>query len=139
MLRQPQYALSIKQPWATLLLAGLKAIEVRRWPTTIRGSILIHAARQPDPRPPGWAHITDELRPLTELAGGIIGSADLTECLRYRTPEAFTADVRLHRNDPAWFVPPVLYGFRFDNPQWRPFTALRGQVRFFKVAISENA
>ena len=31
------YALSVKQPWATLLVHGLKTIEVRAWPTARRG------------------------------------------------------------------------------------------------------
>ncbi len=39
------YALSLKQPWAALLVTGRKRIEVRNWPTARRGRILIHAAR----------------------------------------------------------------------------------------------
>ena len=35
------YALSIKQPWAALVVQGLKTIEIRRWPTARRGQILI--------------------------------------------------------------------------------------------------
>src|SRR5262245_61764820 len=31
------FALSVKQPWASLLVHGLKTIEVRRWPTARRG------------------------------------------------------------------------------------------------------
>lgn len=138
-MRKPQYALSIKQPWATLLLSGFKTIEVRRWPTTIRGRIWIHAASKPDTRPTGWALITDELQPLTKQGGGIIGSAELTECLMYRTPDAFANDAQFHRNDPSWFMEPRMYGFRFRQPQWAPFVAWRGQVRFFTVDIRENA
>lgn len=138
MLRKPQYALSIKQPWATLLLAGLKTIEIRKWPTTVRGLVYIHAARVPDDRDEGWQLITDELKPLTELRGGIIGAAELTECLMYRTPQGFTADVPLHRNDPAWFEAPRMYGFRFRKPQQVPFFACRGQVKFFTVEVPET-
>src|SRR5947199_331497 len=46
-----RYALSFKQPWAALLVHGLKSIEVRVWPIARRGPVLIHAARIPDPRP----------------------------------------------------------------------------------------
>src|SRR5438105_4444384 len=55
------YALSIKQPWAALLVHGRKTIEVRRWPTARRGRILIHAARLPDPRPEAWQQVPKEL------------------------------------------------------------------------------
>ena len=51
------YALSVKQPWAALIVAGLKTIEVRRWPTGRRGRILIHAAREPDKRADVWRHV----------------------------------------------------------------------------------
>ena len=37
-------ALTIIQPWATLLAAGKKRIETRSWKTNYRGEILIHAA-----------------------------------------------------------------------------------------------
>lgn len=36
--------LSLKQPWATLVVAGAKKFEVRSWQTTYRGPLLIHAS-----------------------------------------------------------------------------------------------
>lgn len=38
--------LSLWQPWATLLVAGLKQVETRSWPTAHRGPLLIHAAKR---------------------------------------------------------------------------------------------
>jgi hypothetical protein len=35
--------LTIKQPWAALIVHGIKDIENRTWPTKFRGRILIHA------------------------------------------------------------------------------------------------
>jgi ASCH domain len=129
------YALSLKQPWATLLVHGLKSVEVRNWPTPRRGRILIHAAGVPDPRPEVRAHlITSELRAAAELRGGIIGEAELIDCVAYRTLEAFVADHKLHLNDPAWFKPPVLYGFKFANVKVVPYRRLPGWMRFFPVA-----
>ena len=49
------FALSVKQPWAALLVAGVKTVEVRTWPTARRGRVLIHAGKIPDDRPEGWA------------------------------------------------------------------------------------
>src|SRR5438876_1298435 len=104
------YALSIKQPWATLVVHGLKTVEIRRWPTARRGRILIHAARVPDDRPVAWRLVPDDLQTLTQLQGGILGSVELTACIKYRDLDAFTADQSLHCNEPAWFEKPVLYG-----------------------------
>src|SRR5262245_57973671 len=111
MMAKVRYALSLKQPWATLLVHGLKTIEVRRWPTSRTGSILIHAARIPDTRLEAWRHVPRELRKQAEMVQGIIGSAELTGCRAYRGLDAFVRDQALHLNEPDWFQPPVLYGF----------------------------
>src|ERR1700737_2176326 len=97
------YALSLKQPWAALLVHGRKTIEVRRWPTARRGRILIHAARVPDERPEAWVHVAPELLETAQLLGGILGAGDLTDCRTYRTVEAFQADQVRHLNEPSWF------------------------------------
>ncbi|MBA4063464.1 MAG: hypothetical protein C0501_07080 [Isosphaera sp.] len=127
-------ALSVRQPWAALLVAGVKTVEVRTWPTRRRGPVLIHAGRLPDERPDGWALLdTPELRAWVGLGGGVIGVADLVDCVRYDTAEAFAAAEAEHRNPPDWFRPPRLYGFAFRNPRpvaFRPFT---GQTFFFPV------
>lgn len=39
-------ALSIKQPWASLIAHGIKDIENRTWKTNFRGKIYIHASGQ---------------------------------------------------------------------------------------------
>jgi hypothetical protein len=41
-------ALSILQPWATLLLSGAKHYETRSWKTDYRGPLLIHAGNRLD-------------------------------------------------------------------------------------------
>src|SRR5438067_1827527 len=115
------YALSLKQPWATLLAHGLKTIEVRRWPTARRGRVLIHAARVSDERREVWDRVPAELREeARRRVGGIIGAGELIGCMTYRTLEAFTADQGRHWNDPAWFQAP-LYGFTFANLTRLPF------------------
>jgi len=129
------YALSLKQPWAALLVHGHKTIEVRRWPTARRGRVLIHAARIPDPRPEAWAHVTAEIRESASLVGGILGAGELTACKTYRCRDAFAADRDKHLNLPDWFVEPVLYGFSFANLAVLPFRPYPGWMRFFPVAV----
>ena len=38
-------ALTVRQPWASLIACGAKTIETRSWKTSYRGSLLIHAGK----------------------------------------------------------------------------------------------
>ena len=66
-------ALSLTQPWASLVAAGAKRIETRSWNTKIRGPIAIHAAKGF----PGYAKSFCEARMVCralgwpECAGGL--------------------------------------------------------------------
>ncbi len=40
-------AISIKQPWASLIIEGVKDIENRTWKTSYRGTVLIHSSSKP--------------------------------------------------------------------------------------------
>ena len=48
-------ALSIQQPWAFLIVNGLKDIENRDWSTTFRGLIYVHAGKTLDTE--GYAYV----------------------------------------------------------------------------------
>ncbi len=130
------FALSIKQPWAALVVHGLKSIEIRRWSTVRRGRILIHAARIPDKRPEAWQYVKGEVTALAQLRGGIIGAVELTECLSYQNLGAFNADQAKHRNEASWFEPPRMYGFTFAEPEVLTFQAYPGWFRFFPMPAS---
>jgi hypothetical protein len=129
----PEYALSIKQPWASLVLRGLKTIEIRKWNTPRRGRIYIHTGRIADDREEGWECLPRRAANLAKKLGGLIGSVELVDVIRYTNLEDFRTDAALHYNDPDWFMPPVLYGFRLSEPRIEPFRAMPGNVRFFKV------
>jgi hypothetical protein len=133
------YALSIKQPWAGLLVEGRKTIEIRRWATLRRGRVLLHAARVPDSRSEAWNWVTDDLRASCAQIGGIIGWAELVECRPYRSRRDFKADCDQHLNDPSWFEGKVLYGFVFARVARLPFRPLPGWVRFFRVDEPSSA
>jgi hypothetical protein len=128
----PHTALSLKQPWAALLAAGRKTIEVRAWATRLRGPVLIHAARVPDPRPEAWNLVPPEVREAAGLVGGLVGSGVLLECRSYQRPENFVADQPLHLNDLRWFRS-GLFGFVFGELRPMPFVRLPGWMRFFEV------
>lgn len=44
--QSPMKAISLWQPWATLIALGAKTIETRSWQTSYRGPIAIHAAKR---------------------------------------------------------------------------------------------
>lgn len=69
--------LTIKEPWATLIIAGYKKYEFRSWKTSYRGKILIHA---------GMSLERDMLKRfknynLSCAKGAIIGEAELVDCI----------------------------------------------------------
>jgi hypothetical protein len=128
------YALSVKQPWATLLATGVKTVEVRTWSTARRGPLLIHASKVPDERPEAWAWITTpRLIEGAKLLGGIVGVAELVDCVAYTTAAKFEADRGRHLNAPGWFVESGLYGFAFRGLRPIPFVACLGSTSFFEV------
>lgn len=135
-------ALSIRQPWASLILKAHKDIENRCWPTKVRGRILIHAAkgmtraehedaiefavdaitahsvnaeatRRVTLRELGFAF--DDLQ-----RGGIIGSVEIVDCVR--------------KSDSPWFVGE--FGFVLRDPQPLPFVPWKGQLGLFDVPAS---
>ena len=128
------HALSVKQPWAALLAAGVKTVEVRTWPTAKRGLVLIHAGKIPDPRPEAWAWVTTPaLAEAAKLLGGVVGVGELVGCRAYPTRAAFTADRGRHLNDPDWFDEKVLHGFAFRELRPLPFHPCAGNTFFFPV------
>ncbi|RWH49464.1 MAG: ASCH domain-containing protein [Mesorhizobium sp.] len=68
----PRVALSIKQPWAELIVSRRKTVEVRSWVTSYRGRFWVHVGKRPDE---GAMPLFDFSRPL--FTGGYIGIAEL--------------------------------------------------------------
>jgi hypothetical protein len=100
--------LSIRQPWAHLIVQGSKDIENRSWPTKYRGPFLIHASLNID-REACRKHGLD---PATLQTGGVIGVAEITDCV---------AD---HRS--KWFRGP--YGFVLRNRRPLRFVKWTGSL-----------
>jgi hypothetical protein len=60
-------AISIKEPWASMIAHGEKTIEVRSWKTSIRGRIVICASKSPDGPLSGNAFAVAEIAEIREL------------------------------------------------------------------------
>ncbi len=131
-------ALSLKQPWAALVVHGLKTVEVRRWATGHRGPLLIHAARRDDTRPEAWALVPPELFPACQQRGGVIGEVTVREVIAYGGAGTFVADRARHLNDPSWYEE-GLFGFVMEGARTLPFVEAKGNVRLFGVEMEAAA
>lgn len=69
--------ISIREPWASLIVNGYKSYEFRNWKTKYRGEVLIHACKTFE---------KDNIEHFNELnleysSGEIIGRAFITDCI----------------------------------------------------------
>jgi hypothetical protein len=79
-------SLTVRQPWAHLIVAGLKRIENRSRTTAHRGPLLIHAGKTPDP--PDADTIAEMAAagitiPVQLDYGAIVGIVTVTDCVLY--------------------------------------------------------
>ena len=82
--------LSLKQPYAELILQGRKTIELRKWNTHFRGEFFIHSSKLPDQK-------AMENFGFKELpCGFILGKANLVDVKRYINGEEHTKDKDKH-------------------------------------------
>lgn len=79
-------ALSIKQPWASLIAHGIKDIENRTWKTNFRGRIFIHASGKFAWRSSEGILSEEQVKAAKNLSGeipisAIIGEVDIIDCV----------------------------------------------------------
>ncbi len=117
-------AISIRQPWAWLIVQGLKDIENRDWSTTFRGRVLVHAGKANDHESYNDACAVASRCGITALPiesyfarGGIIGSVEIIDCVKW--------------SKSPWFF--GTYGFVLANPKPLPFVPFKGSLGFFNV------
>jgi hypothetical protein len=123
-------ALTVRQPWAWAAIYGGKDVENRRWKTTYRGPLLIHAGKDADPGGAEsllWTMADPEAfgqpRAAWETRGAIIGLVFLTDILtdsasRWAIPGRYHWALEF----PSPIDPPVPY--RGRPGLWAPPAAL---------------
>lgn len=79
-------AITVLQPYASLIAEGLKKYETRGWPTTYQGPIAIHAGKQNLFNGLDFvtgAEIQNALPVLPDIlpAGAVIAIAEITDCI----------------------------------------------------------
>lgn len=119
--------LSIRQPYAWAIMAGIKPVENRTWATKYRGPLAIHASLKADAEP-AWSFCEGQWESLVPNSicliprksvdyGGIIGTVDLVDCVT--------------ESDSPWFFGP--YGFVLANPRPCKFVPMKGQLGLFNI------
>ena len=97
-------ALSIRQPWAWLIVNGYKDIENRTWSTDFRGRVYVHAGKRV--KQGDFQGQRDYIResglilPEEPSLGAIVGEVTITDCV-----DALSS---------PWFCGP--YGFLLTSP-----------------------
>src|SRR5438105_2866578 len=106
--------LSIRQPWASLVVQGHKDVENRTWRTMYRGPLLIHASQRSDDISADEIERRFGVRLPPELPlGGIVGIAEIADC------------VRPH---PSKWYAPAHYAFVLANSRPLPFVRWKGAL-----------
>lgn len=115
-------ALSLKQPFAELILQGKKTIELRTWNTYFRGPFLIHASKTVDRQAmKKWGF---QALP----TGEIVGKAMLSGVKKYTSQEEHTKDKHYHCASSDWGS----YGFILTEVQRLPRFPCKGKLNFWE-------
>jgi ASCH domain len=105
--------ITIRQPWAHLIVNGSKNIENRTWATSYRGPVLIHASLNVN----RVLCLKYRIDPDTLQRGGVVGIAEIADC------------VIKHRS--RWFFGP--YGFVLRKRRRIPFVKWKGALGLREV------
>lgn len=106
-------AITIRQPWAALIVAGIKDIENRTWTTKYRGPLLIHVGAT------NWSPLSQFVpkAAIPSLYSCILGVVDLVDV------------VESHPS--PWFEGP--YGWVLANPRPMRPVPIAGRLGLFEV------
>jgi hypothetical protein len=135
-------ALSLRQPWAWLVAAGIKDVENRTWSTKFSGRFYIHAGKSSDMKVQGlgddWIRERLEAGELTRYwnarldRGAIIGEATITDC-RFRFGEE-------NENLYSKWHEVGFYGFIIKDPiLYDILIPCRGALGFFEPIFERGA
>ncbi|WP_437186387.1 ASCH domain-containing protein [Planctomicrobium sp. SH668] len=107
-------ALSIQQPWAELILQGIKSIEIRRVCARPRGIVYLYTSKRLSSIPDlGVLRDRYGISPTMLPLGQIVGTVEILDCRRARMEDAAAAQV------PSSLLTDA-YSWMLGNPQRLP-------------------
>jgi ASCH domain len=104
-------ALSVREPWASLIASGKKTIETRSWRTNYRGEILICGSARPE----------------GPSAGMAVCTARIVACCPMTEQDERHACCDIYRGAWSWFLADI-------RPLKRPF-GVKGRLGFYDVVM----
>lgn len=139
-------ALTIKQPWAQLIVDGIKDIENRSWRTHFRGRVYVHAsAKQPKgfttmltygqledfhsyvDKPVYGCYVGELLLREPWFASAILGEVDIIDCVQ---------------NHPSIWAEKGVWNWVLASPvkYYEPILNIKGKLSFWEpdLSISKN-
>lgn len=120
-------AISIRQPWAELILQGRKTIELRTWDTRIRGRVAVHTGTQVE-RAACEAY---DLDPANLVRGALLGYVDIVGVVAVHQDNW---DELREQHLALGDYPGPRKGWRLANPERSPQPIpMRGRRQFFNV------
>ena len=139
-------AISLWQPWATLIAVGAKKYETRSWKTNYRGALLICASRERNILMPALQEIrqkADELKIQNPITGAIffplgvaVAVVELTECIE---TELFK------RGHPEFLRESLLgdfssgrYAWKLENVRSLDLFPVKGKQGLFDVEVPDS-
>ncbi len=119
----PEIALSIRQPWAELIMRGIKTIEVRTRLTHKRARVQVYASS-------GRVQADDEARVQRDHdidvdglpRGVLVGTIEIVDCQRVRPSDSDAAGFSIRRDDASfgWHLARPVRDTRLRAPERQP-------------------
>lgn len=116
-------AISLKQPWANLVIQGKKIVETRVWRTNYRGDLVICSSKKPD-----YAHVHPTIT--REPMGYALGVVELYDIIRMNKSHEKDAMCQLYENAQAWLIRNIR---EFIKP-----IPVNGQLNIFNIELPIN-
>ncbi len=127
--------ITVKQPFASLIAAGIKCYEFRTWKTKYRGELLIHAGKGVNKR----AMEKYKDYNLDYPSGAIIAKVNLTDCvlidgkMRDKLKEENAIVYSSVINDTEWNG----YGFKLENARKIEPISINGKLSLWDYDYKE--
>lgn len=115
-------ALSLKQPYAELVVSGKKTIEIRKWNTHFRGEFYVHASLKP------YTYTMKEQGYSDLPTGVIVGKAILVDVIKYENIAEFNKDQDKHSASTDFGK----YGFVLENAERIDPIPAKGKLNFWE-------
>ena len=124
-------ALSVREPWATLLVYRYKTIECRTWSVKYRGPLCICASGAMNRKDKGnSAYFRDAFPAMPPVTPGhALGVVTLTDCRPMKVTESVFSLVYHDPTTIGWFVENA---YRFRNP-----FPVKGRLGLFDIELTD--